>query len=167
MPRTRTTAQKRAAASGERELVIERVFDAPRPLVFKAWTERDRVVRWYGPNGFTTTLFESDPRAGGAWRGRMRSPEGKEHAQHGVVREVAEPERFVFTFKWDDDPGPEQLVTITLAERDGKTKMTLRQGPFQSTESREGHREGWSESFDRLEGYLAGVPDELRVPVLF
>jgi uncharacterized protein YndB with AHSA1/START domain len=164
MPRTGRSTTTQKAASAGRELVITRVFDAPRPLVFKAWTERERVVRWYGPHGFSTTLFESDTRAGGAWRGRMRSPEGRELAQHGVVREVVEPQRFAFTFQWDDEPAPEQLVTVILAERGGQTEMTFRQGPFQTTEARDSHREGWNESFDRLDRYLAGVRDEWRAP---
>jgi uncharacterized protein YndB with AHSA1/START domain len=156
---TGSVAEGQAAEtqSGEQELVITRVFDAPRTLVFKAWTERERIVRWLGPKGFTTPLFEGDLRPGGVWRARMRSPQGKEYPQHGVVREVKEPERFVLTLTWDDEPGHEMLVTVMLAERDGKTGMAFRQGVFESIESREGHRGGWTESFDRLEDYLADV----------
>jgi uncharacterized protein YndB with AHSA1/START domain len=148
-----------ATDSAERELVITRVFEAPRALVFKAWTQPERVMRWFGPKGFTTPLFEGDLRPGGAWRARMRSPQGQEYPQHGVVREIVEPERFAFTLVWDDQPDHEMLVTVTFAEREGKTGMAFRQGLFESIESRDSHREGWTESFDRLDDYLADVRD--------
>jgi uncharacterized protein YndB with AHSA1/START domain len=137
------------------ELVIRRTFDAPRALVFKAWTERDRVLRWFGPRGFTVTVFDGDLRAGGLWRARMQSPEGKEYAEHGVVRDVVEPERIVFTLIWDQEPAHEMLVTVALFDRRGRTEMVLLQGVFQSVEERDSHDEGWNESFDRLDEYLA------------
>jgi uncharacterized protein YndB with AHSA1/START domain len=148
------------AKTAERELVITRLFNAPRELVWKAWTERDRVLRWLGPKDFTATEFEMDRRPGGAWHSRMRSPEGKEYSNGGVVREAVEPERLVFTFAWDNDdgsPGREMLVTITFAERNGGTEMIFSQAVFESAEDRDGHREGWSESFDRLAEYLANA----------
>lgn len=146
------------AEAAQRELVITRVFDAPRSLVFKAWTEPERVMCWLGPKGFTALEFEMDLRPGGAWRSRMRSPEGTEYANGGIVREIVEPERLVFTFAWDDEdgkPGREMLVAITFAEREGGTEMTFTQAVFESAEDRDGHREGWGESFDRLAEYLA------------
>ena len=76
----------------ERVLMIERVFDAPRALVFKAWTEPERMVRWFGPQGFTTTVLKADFRPGGDYRFHMRSPEGADHWLQGVYREVVEPE---------------------------------------------------------------------------
>ena len=148
------------ATVAERELTITRLFDAPRELVFKAWTERERVVKWLGPKGFTALEFEMDRRPGGAWYSRMRSAEGVEYANRGVVREAVEPERLVFTFAWDNEdgsPGREMLITITLADHDGGTEMTFHQAEFESAEDRDGHREGWSESFDKLAGYLATV----------
>lgn len=147
--------REEATEPREQELVITRVFDAPRTLVFKAWTERERIVHWFGPKGFSTSLFEGDLRPGGAWRARMRSPQGKEYPQHGIVREVVEPERFVFTVTWDAERDHEMLVTMMLAERAGKTGMAFRQGLFDSIEARENQREGWTESFDRLDDYLA------------
>src|SRR5712692_7136395 len=102
----------------ERELVITRVFDAPRSLVFKAWTEPDRAVRWWGPQGFTTISCEMDVRPGGAWRICMRSPNGSDEWQQGVYREIVEPERLVFTYAFEDasgKPGHETLVTVTFA----------------------------------------------------
>jgi uncharacterized protein YndB with AHSA1/START domain len=90
------------APTAEHELTITRIFDAPRELVFKAWSEPDRAVRWWGPQGFTTAHHEIDFRPGGAYRVCMRSPESSEHWQRGVCREVVEPERLVFTFAWED-----------------------------------------------------------------
>jgi uncharacterized protein YndB with AHSA1/START domain len=94
-----------AGTSADLELVISRVFDAPLELVFKAWTEPDRAVRWWGPPGFTTVYRKMDFRAGSAYRVCMRSPEGSEHWQQGVCRELVEPERLVFTFAWEDAEG--------------------------------------------------------------
>ena len=147
-------SDSQTAATADRTLLITRVFDAPRSLVFKAWSEPERAMRWFGPKDFTTLEFEMDPRPGGAWHGRMRSPEGQEYANHGVVREVVEPERLVFTFTWDDQPDNEMLVTITFADRDSKTEMVFRQEGLPSVESRDDHSEGWNESFDRLAAYV-------------
>ena len=109
-----------AAEAGERDLVITRIIDTPRHIVFQAWTEPDRVARWRGPQGFTTVYHDMDIRPGGAFRVCMRSPEGAEHWKQGVYREVVEPERVVFTFSWEDadgKPGHQTLVTVTFAER--------------------------------------------------
>lgn len=84
----------------------------------------------------------------------MVSPDGKDYWQHGVLREIVPPERLSFTFVWDEDPGQEMLVTVTLAERAGKTEMVFRQEGFKSVEERDGHNDGWNESFDRLAAYL-------------
>jgi uncharacterized protein YndB with AHSA1/START domain len=132
-PRTR-------APSAGRELVITRIFDAPRTLVFKAWTEPDRAARWWGPRGFTTAYCDMDLRPGGAYRVCMRSREGTEHWQQGVCREVAEPERLVFTFAWEDaqgKPGHETVVTVTFAEHGAKTKLTSHQAVFETVTARD------------------------------
>jgi uncharacterized protein YndB with AHSA1/START domain len=147
-----------STASAERELVITRVFDAPRRLVFKAWTEPERIKEWWGPRGFTTLACEMDQRPGGAWRVRSRSPEGKEYISQGVLRELVEPERLVFTYAWVDakgKPGHETLVTVTFAEQKGKTVLTFHQGVFESITSRDEHGEGWSSAFELLAEYQA------------
>lgn len=144
----------------ERELVITRIFDAPRDLVFKAWTDPSIAMDWFGPRDHPATHMEMDVRPGGAWRGRLRSIEtGKELRLGGVFREVAPPDRVIFTFAWEEEGerGLETLVTLTFAEQDGKTRMTFRQAPFQSVEERDGHRGGWTSSFDRLEDFVAHV----------
>jgi uncharacterized protein YndB with AHSA1/START domain len=142
----------------ERELVITRVFDAPRELVFKAWTDPALAMGWFGPRDHPATRLQMDVRPGGAWRGCLRSTEsGKELRLGGMYREIVAPERVVFTFAWDEEGerGLETLVTLTFAEEGGKTRMTFRQTPFQSIEERDGHRGGWTSSFDRLEEYVA------------
>ncbi len=148
----------------ERELVITRVFAAPRALVFKAWTEPERMAHWSGPRGFTLTSSTMDVRPGGAYRSCIRSPEGTDHRMRGVYREIVEPERLVFTFGWeepDGTPGREMLITVTLAEQDGKTRMTFHQARFDSVRDRDEHGDGWGSSFDLLDEYLTNVQEEL------
>jgi uncharacterized protein YndB with AHSA1/START domain len=146
------------ASEAERELVITRILDAPRELVFKAWTEPDLAIRWWGPRGFTTAHYELDFRPDGAYRVCMRSPEGTEHWQRGVCREVVEPERLVFTFAWEDSegkPGHETVVTVTLAEFGAKTKLTLHQAVFETVTARDLHQGGWASALECLAEYLA------------
>jgi uncharacterized protein YndB with AHSA1/START domain len=147
------------ASPQDRELVITRVLDAPRQLVFAAWTEREHLVRWSAPRNFTITHCEGDLQVGGAWRSCMKSPDGTEHWVSGVYREIVPDERLVFTHVWDEEdgtPGRETLVMVSFADADaGKTKMTFQQTGFASVSSRDGHEGGWSESFDRLTTVLA------------
>jgi uncharacterized protein YndB with AHSA1/START domain len=131
------------------ELVITRVFDAPRELVWRAWSEREHATQW-GPRGFTTPEREMDLRPGGAWHARMISPDGKEYRQHGTVLDVVPLERLVFTFVWDASPEEEMLITVTLADRGERTEMTFRQTGFHTVASRDGHEGGWNEAFDAL-----------------
>ncbi len=147
-----------ATTSAERELVVTRVFDTPRRLVFKAWTEPERAAQWWGPQGFTTISCEMDVRPGGAYRRCMRSPEGTVHCTRGVYREIAEPARLVFTYAWEDAdgrPGHETVVTVTFAEQGAKTKLTLHQAVFETVESRDGHQGGWTSCMERFAQYLA------------
>jgi uncharacterized protein YndB with AHSA1/START domain len=147
-----------AAESTEAELVITRLFDAPRELVFQCWTEPEHLQHWQGaPRGFTVTQTESDIRPGGFFRISMRSPEGVDRWLEGHYREILKPVRLVFTHHWldaDKKPGKQTLVTITLAERDGKTELTLRQSGFPSVESRDGHKYGWGSALDVLADYI-------------
>jgi uncharacterized protein YndB with AHSA1/START domain len=135
------------------ELAITRVFDAPRSLVFRVWSSPEHLMRWWGPKDFACTLAKTDFRPGGAWRTSIRSPEGTDYGASGVYREIDEPERLVFTFAWDDSD--ETLVTVTFQDHGGQTKLTFRQTPFDTVDSRDSHREGWGECLDRLEAYLA------------
>ena len=142
----------------ERELVITRVLDAPRALVFAAWTQREHLMRWCAPQGFSITHCEGDLRPGCSWRTCMRSPEGIDHWVGGMYCEIVPDERLVFTHAWEEEdgtPGHETLVTVDFAnEGEGKTKLTFRQTGFASTASRDGHEGGWSESFDNLQSLL-------------
>jgi uncharacterized protein YndB with AHSA1/START domain len=143
-------------------LLIERVFDAPRELVYKAWTDPEHLVHWLGPKGFNGTIMKMDLRVGGAYRFHMKAAEGTEYWQQGIYREIAEPERFVRTCVWadaDGNPtGPETLMTVVLEEHQGKTKLTFRQ-TFDSASARDAHRGGTSSALDRLAEYLEGQPE--------
>ncbi len=144
------------ATANELELVINRTFDAPRELVWKMWTER--MGEWSAPKGFTMPVSEGDLRPGGAWRACMKTPDGKELWLGGVYREIVPPERLVFTHAWDrpdGKPGPDTLVTVTLAARGKKTEMNFRQSGFDSVADRDGHDGGWTECFDILDEIFA------------
>lgn len=144
-------------AIADRELVITRIIDAPRALVFKAWIQPEHVARWWGPQGFTATYCEMDIRVGGKYRCGMRSPQGTEHRKVGVYREIVEPERIVFTFAWEDangNPGHELLTTVTFAEHGEQTQLTLRQAVFETTEGRDDHVTGWTSCLQRFADYV-------------
>jgi uncharacterized protein YndB with AHSA1/START domain len=156
-------AKARNSRSAERELIIRRTFDAPRTLVFSAWTEPRHLAQWSCPRGFTFSENSGELRVGGAFAARMRSPEGTDHRLQGVYREIVPPERLVFTHRWIDEhgtPGPETLVTVTLVERDGRTEMTFHQGMFDSLASRDGHEQGWTSCFERLAELLTRLPHD-------
>ncbi len=154
-------AQKPASPA----LVITRVFDAPRELVFKAWTDPKQVAQWWGPNGFTNPVCELDGRPGGAIRIDMRGPDGVIYPMKGVFHEIVEPERLVFTSSaLEDEEGNPQLAvltTVTFAEHNGKTKLTLqavvvKSGPA-AAGALAGMEQGWRESLDRLAAHLGKV----------
>lgn len=108
-----------------REVVISRVFDAPRELVFEAWTNREHVGRWWGPQGFTSTIHEMDARPGGVFRLTMHGPDGTDYPNRIVFSEVVRPERLVYWHGDDDDP-QQFHVTITFEEDDDKTAVMMR-----------------------------------------
>jgi uncharacterized protein YndB with AHSA1/START domain len=111
---------------GDRELVITRIFDAPRELVFSVWTRPEQVTRWWGPNDFTLPVCEMDFRVGGSYKYCMRSPEGEDHWVWGEYREIAEPERIVFTWERKDLQGnlrSNSVVTATFEETEGKRDL--------------------------------------------
>jgi uncharacterized protein YndB with AHSA1/START domain len=137
-------------APAQHELLITRIIDAPRSLVFKAWTTPEHLVRWWGPKNYTTPSFKMDFRPGGSYRACIRSPDGKEEWLTGVYRDIVEPERIVFTFRWEEEGSRENLVTVTFADHNGKTRLNLHQAFFDSVEKRDSHHGGWSECLDRL-----------------
>ncbi len=142
----------------DREVVMTRVFAAPRRLVWAAWTSPEHVPHWLlGLDGWTMPVCEIDLRLGGAWRYVWRHGDGSELEMHGVYREVTPPERLVNTETWGGD-WPEALNTVLLSEQDGKTTVT-QTALFPSKEARDaalqtGMNDGVSQSFDRLAAYL-------------
>lgn len=108
----------------DREVVITRVVDAPRRLVFAAWTDPKHIPNWLGFEEWTMPVCELDLRPGGAWRYGWRSPDGSEMTMGGLVREVTPPERLVTTERWGPE-WPETVNTLTLTESGGRTTVTL------------------------------------------
>lgn len=161
-----------------RELVLARRFEAPRELVFAAWTQAEHFARWFGPRGFSISSCSMDARPGGAIRFSM-GPEGGEYWHAGRFLEVVEPERVVFTLRFVDEastpvPHPrfpgwpvdaEFVTTVTFAERDGGTEVTVHQVVVPAEAAahevfdveRPQARAGWFESFERLDELLAEV----------
>ena len=149
-------------ALAEREITITRVFDAPRAMVFKAWTDPKQIAQWWGPKGFTNPICEFDARVGGAIRVHMRAPDGNVYPMGGEVREIVPPERLVFTnnaLDADGNPIIQGFTTVTFAEEGGKTKMTLHTRGTAMTEVAAGYLKGmemgWTMSLDKLQALLA------------
>ncbi len=143
----------------DREILITRVFNAPRRLVFEAITRPEHVSRWWGPRSLTMLSCEMDLRPGGAWRFVLRGPDGNEYGFRGEYREITPPERLVQTFEFEGMPGHVSIETATLEELDGKTKLTVN-CLYQSVEDRDGHynsgmEPGMRESHDRLADLLS------------
>lgn len=140
-------------------LTLTRVFDAPSELVFECWTQPAHMEKWLFPKDFTVPFSEADIRSGGSYRSCLRAPDGTDHWVGGIYTEVIPHHRIVFTHAWQDEAGNsehETVVTITLRDVGaGRTQLTFHQAIFESEASRDGHAEGWSESFDNLERYLA------------
>jgi uncharacterized protein YndB with AHSA1/START domain len=158
-----------APATEEKALVIERVFNAPRELVWKAWTDPEMAKRWWGPRTFTAPAAEIDFRVGGKCTMAMQSPdfnEGRPIWSTGVYKEIVPLERIVVTDSFADEEGNvvpathydmpddiplEMLITVTFEDAgDGKTKMTLRHEGLPAGDMQEGAGTGWNESFDKL-----------------
>jgi|WetSurMetagenome_2_1015567.scaffolds.fasta_scaffold46061_3 uncharacterized protein YndB with AHSA1/START domain len=147
--------------SSDRVVVITRIFDAPRELVFKASTNPDLIPQWWGPKRFETTVERMDVKPGGIWRFIQRDQGGNEYAFSGVYREIVPPEREVHTFEFDGMPGHVIIETSTFEEFEGKTKLTVTD-LFQTAEDRDGMfnsgmKEGATESMDRLEKLLKNM----------
>ncbi|MDD2472609.1 MULTISPECIES: SRPBCC domain-containing protein [unclassified Methanoculleus] len=148
MTKTNLTAEP-----GKQEIVITRVFDATRDLVFGTYMDPELIPRWWGPKDLTTTIEKMDARPGGIWRFVQRDAEGNEYGFHGVFHDIAPPERLIFTFEYEGIPGHVLLETITLEDVNGRTKMTDR-AVFPTVEDRDGMlqsgEEGMTETTDRF-----------------
>ena len=154
----------------EQVVLITREFDAPPESVWKAWTDCDRLMGWWGPKDFTTPTCKINLRPGGQFQNCMRSPEGRDYCSKSIYREVIPLDRMVFTDSFADEQGNivpathygmsaeypvEMLVSVTFEEIDGETKLSLQHklGPVPASE-RDLCEQGWSESLDKLASYL-------------
>src|SRR6195256_6462193 len=119
----KNTGTLKVTTPSDREIVLTRVFDAPRHLVFDAFSKPELLKRWFGPRGWSLVVCEVDLKVGGTWRFVLRGPDGADMGMRGVYREIVPPERTVHTETFDDFPGESQ-VTAVLIERGGKTTLT-------------------------------------------
>lgn len=153
-----------STAAAERTLVIERFFDAPRELVFDAWTKPEHLTQWWGPNDFTLPFCELDFRVGGRYRFCMRSPEGEDHWVWGEYSEIEPPERLSFTWNREDANGNiwnSTVVRLTFVDEDGRTRFTLNQTLFDTTADRDDHNGGWTQCLERLNLYVSSQAAKL------
>lgn len=140
--------------TADREIVSTRVFDAPRERVFKAWTDPDHLVHWWGPKGFTNSFHEFDPRPGGNWRFTMHGPNGVDFPNESRFLEIVRSERIVFRHL----SSPQFLVTVTFTEQEGKTLLVwkmLFETAAEFDKVRSYAIEGNQQNLDRLHAYLA------------
>lgn len=139
---------------GRQDIIMSRVFDAPRDVVFRAATDPQLIAKWWGPRQYETIIDHADVRSGGSWRFLHRDTEGNEHGFKGIFHAVVAPEQVVQTFEYEGAPGHVALETLTLEEVDGKTKYVA-VSVFQSVEDRDamvqsGMEGGARETMDRL-----------------
>jgi uncharacterized protein YndB with AHSA1/START domain len=144
------------AATNGLMLELTRTLPAPRPEVWSAMTDPERLAAWWGPKGFTAPSVDFEPRVGGRYRIAMQPPEGDLFYLHGEFHEVDPPSRLVYTFVWEP-PAPddrETLVTLVLEDRGEQTAVSLQHGEFATEERLELHQGGWTDSFEKLERLL-------------
>jgi len=153
-------ATKPSSDTADRELVITRIFNAPRNLVFEVFTDPKHVIHWWGPNGFTNTIHTMNVKPGGEWKLTMHGPDGTDYPNLITYKEVVKPERLVWTHGSGakDDPG--QFESTVIFEDEGKkTKLTMKM-VFKTKEDKDfivekyGALEGQKQTMDRLEQYL-------------
>lgn len=157
-----TIRRESATDTSDREIRLSRVFDAPRSLVFDAWTDPVQVVQWWGPEGFMTTILEMDVRPGGIWRFIMHAPDGVDFPNRVIFKEIVRPELLVYVHGTgiDEDGFEDFSVTVTFADRGGKTELTM-QSLFATKAGRDkvvreyGAIEGGKQHLAQLAEYLA------------
>jgi uncharacterized protein YndB with AHSA1/START domain len=173
-----TTTSQQDRKTTEREFTITRVFDAPREMLWKAFTEPEQMKQWWGPKGSTIVASKMDLRVGGTYHGAMRDPAGRVMWAKFVYREIVAPDRLVWVHSFSDENGGltrhpmsptwplELLTTVTFEDAPaGKTKLTLRWSPINASEderktfeaARDSMGQGWGGSFDQLTEYLGHV----------
>ena len=154
-----TSNQLKVSAPGEREILTERAFDAPRERVYAAYTDPELIVQWWGFRSSTIVVDRLDVRAGGDWRLIHRGDDGSETAFRGTYREVTPPERLAYTFEWEGMPGYVMVETVTFEDLGGRTNVKTH-SIFHTREERDGMLEagmeaGQAESYERLDELLA------------
>ena len=142
----------------EREIRVERIFDAPRDVVFATYTDPDLIPEWWGPRGMTTSVDCMDVRTGGRWRFVMRGADGSESAFCGAFREVSPPDRIVQTFEWEPMAGRVSVETTTFEELGHRTKVTT-VSIFHTTSERDsmlgsGMEWGLNQTYERFDQLL-------------
>ena len=160
------TGNLKVTTPSDREIVMTRVFDAPRSMVFDAFSKPELLKRWFGPRGWTLTTCEVDFRVGGGFRFILRGPDGKEMGMRGTYREIVPPERSVHMESFDDYPGESQVAGV-FAEQNGKTILTVTV-LYESKEVRDavlqsGMEHGAAESYDRLADLLSSDASKREV----
>ena len=146
--------------SGQLMLELERVLPAPAAVVFAAFSDPDELAKWWGPEGFTVPSLDFQPRVGEGYRIEMQPPEGDPFHLAGEFREVDPPARLTYTFRWEP-PDPDDVKTVVdLSFRDlgDSTAVSLEQGPFKTEARRALHRDGWTDSFAKVERLLSAEP---------
>jgi len=150
--------------TAEREVTLTRVFDGPRELVWRMWTDPRHMAQWWGPKGFTNPVCEMDVRVGGAIRIDMRGPDGTVYPMTGTFREVVAPERLVFMAVPIDAAGTvqlESLTTVTFEAIGGKTRLTVHAKAVGYVAAAvgmlAGMETGWTQSLERLEALVASA----------
>ena len=144
--------QTMAACSADLTLELKRILPARAPIVFAAFTDAMELAKWWGPHGFSVPSLDFQPRVGETYRIEMQPPDGDAFALTGTFREVDIPSRLAFSFEWEPgDPDDEETVAqLALEVTDDSTRVQLRQGPFKTEARRALHRDGWTDSFDKL-----------------
>jgi uncharacterized protein YndB with AHSA1/START domain len=135
-------------------LEVVRIFDASRRDVWNAWTDPEALKQWWGPRGSTIPDFTLELRPGGSWRACLRSADGEEHWARGIYQDVSPPRRLEYTWIWENGDNQEMLASVGFEELGYKTRVTLFQSDFENPEDCDEHREGWTQSLDRLASYL-------------
>jgi uncharacterized protein YndB with AHSA1/START domain len=146
-----------ATEPDELRLEMERALGAPPAVVFGAFTDSSQLAKWWGPEGFSVLSLDFDPRVGETYRIEMQPPEGDPFFLSGEFRKVDPPARLAFTFIYENpDPDDvENLVGLSFRSLDGATEVSFTQGPFKTEDRWALHRDGWSDSFDRLERLIS------------
>jgi uncharacterized protein YndB with AHSA1/START domain len=153
---TAQLARNNVSTPAPDEIRITRVFNAPRELIWKAWTTPDMLVHWFGCAAFGRASAEADVRVGGAWRVVLRSPEGEDMPCYGVYTAVRPIEHLAFTHQWEkqlvavNPPNHRTQVTVDLHDEGTRTRMEFRQTGLTTEASRDSHVGGWCDSMDAL-----------------